>query len=387
MDYESRQLEELMAKVSCVKVKDKYILSFEQSHFKIGQTIFDIIETLSCEKNSFQERLQLVKNKWGYQSSELLSLLSFDKKIKESSSTANSRKNYIYLKVTILKGSFLLFLQNAFEWLFNPIVFKILLALSLISTATFFLIGEDFFRISDINGAKDFWIVYGSILSILLFHEVGHASCAKYHQIKSSNIGFGIYMIFPVFYSDVSAAWQLEPRKRIQIDFGGIYFQLILNLILISIYFLNGRSQALNAIVVTNTIIGLFCFNPFLRNDGYWMFADLFDITNLLEKSFNFPIRLYKLGKLDEMITTIKSNKPLALYSICNYVFFVFFGYYAIVDFLPSITSQFFNFLLAGDFSNIPFMLILKFTIAYFFITRIAIRYFKYFKVKILKLG
>ena len=53
------------------------------------------------------------------------------------------------------------------------------------------------------------------MISSSFFHELGHAAACKYFGIRHGGIGFGLYLNFPVLYTDVTEVWklynQLEP--------------------------------------------------------------------------------------------------------------------------------------------------------------------------------
>src|SRR5437870_1013827 len=71
----------------------------------------------------------------------------------------------------------------------------------------------------------EFLTAYALFFVSLIAHEFGHAgACARYGG-RPSAIGFGIYLAFPVLFSDVTAAWDLRRWQRVVVDLGGIYVQ------------------------------------------------------------------------------------------------------------------------------------------------------------------
>lgn len=55
--------------------------------------------------------------------------------------------------------------------------------------------------------------IIGLLAFVLLssfFHELGHASACKYFEVKHGGIGFGLYLNFPVLYTDVTEVWKLN---------------------------------------------------------------------------------------------------------------------------------------------------------------------------------
>ena len=60
------------------------------------------------------------------------------------------------------------------------------------------------------------FIVLLSLFLISSFiHELGHASACRYYELEHGGIGFGLYLNFPVFYTDVSSIWKLSRKKRL----------------------------------------------------------------------------------------------------------------------------------------------------------------------------
>ncbi|HLL23055.1 MAG TPA: hypothetical protein VK427_13035, partial [Kofleriaceae bacterium] len=72
-----------------------------------------------------------------------------------------------------------------------------------------------------------FWASYALTLGLLVIHEFGHAGACVYHGARVGAIGVAIYLIYPALYCDVSDAWRLSRARRVAIDLGGIYLQMI----------------------------------------------------------------------------------------------------------------------------------------------------------------
>lgn len=91
-------------------------------------------------------------------------------------------------------------------------------------------------------GDVNIYIILGVLLLLLLssfVHEIGHASACRHFGVKHGGIGFGLYLTFPVFYTDVSEIWKLKRTERIVVNMAGVYFQLILLIPFFLIYFLH----------------------------------------------------------------------------------------------------------------------------------------------------
>jgi putative peptide zinc metalloprotease protein len=120
-------------------------------------------------------------------------------------------------------------------------------------------------------------------LSVLL-HELGHLSACRYFLCPHGGIRFGLYLIFPVLYADVTPAWRLHRKARVVVDLGGVYFQLLLTIPLFCLHRGTLSPLWLFLFLELDGLI-LFAMNPFLRFDGYWVCSDLLGVANLRSRS------------------------------------------------------------------------------------------------------
>lgn len=176
--------------------------------------------------------------------------------------------------------------------------------------------------------ALEYLLIYFLIILIFIFHEVGHASAALHYNIRTPRIGYGFYLVYPVFFTQISEAWKLEPKKRMVINFGGIYFQWIAGSIFILLDYFNVASTHLwSGIVVINFVRLLYSFVPFMKADGYWIFSDGFGLTNLRKKSNQFLAAIFKsfsLQKARQITETKFQFYALTFFSFGTILFFSF---------------------------------------------------------------
>lgn len=242
---------------------------------------------------------------------------------------------YIFMKQTIIaagKGSTAYRLLSR---LFQRNISALLIFLSAFATIYFFCTdgvsafsGAYYHTITTFNFGKAI-MLYGCFLVIILLHELGHAAAACRFGVEPQEIGFGLYFIFPVFYTNVTGIWALPARKRTVVNLAGIYFQLIANLPLLILFYTGVCNPICFVLITANTIGLLSALNPFLRYDGYWLFSDIFNIPNLHVKSWCIYTSLLK-GKSSLKKTTL----PLALYSFFKVIFWVVAYYYCILFFI-----------------------------------------------------
>lgn len=195
-------------------------------------------------------------------------------------------------------------------------------------------------------------LFYPLITFILFAHELGHAAASYLFGVKPKNIGFGIYYIFPVLFTDVTGIWKLNKTKRVIVNLGGIFIQAIINLGLIYWTYHSGTNPEIIAMitfllkinVATMIINGL----PFMKFDGYWVYSDLFTLPNLRQQSNIYMVRFLNrfFPKLpiripEKVLKMVDLKNPfLIIYSIGRYIFMVYFYGRIIVFFFNTISMM-----------------------------------------------
>ncbi len=122
--------------------------------------------------------------------------------------------------------------------------------------------------------------VAGLTLASLLFHEFGHASACRYGGARPGAIGFGLYLVWPSLYTDVTDVYRLGRGGRMRTDLGGVYFNAIFILALGACYAVTGQPVFLAAAFVDNIQI-LQQLAPLVRMDGYFILGDLAGVPDL----------------------------------------------------------------------------------------------------------
>ena len=112
------------------------------------------------------------------------------------------------------------------------------------------------------------------------FHETGHATAARYGGARPGAMGAGVYLVWPVFYTDVTDAYRLSRAGRLRTDLGGVYFNVLFTLGAAAVYQASGFRPLL-VFVVLLQLETLAQFLPFVRLDGYYVVSDLAGVPNL----------------------------------------------------------------------------------------------------------
>jgi len=122
--------------------------------------------------------------------------------------------------------------------------------------------------------------ILGIVVAGTLFHEIGHATACAYGGGKPGRIGFGVYLIFPAFYTDVSDTYRLPRRARVRTDLGGVYFNGIFIVVSTMVLAATNYLPLIPAIV----FIHITMFQqmlPVVRLDGYYVLSDLVGVPDL----------------------------------------------------------------------------------------------------------
>ncbi len=115
------------------------------------------------------------------------------------------------------------------------------------------------------------------------FHEFGHAAAARYGGSTPGAMGFGIYLFWPAFYTDVTDSYRLGRGGRVRTDLGGLYFNAVVVLASFAVWWLTDWHAVL-LIVATQVIQMIRQLMPLLRFDGYHVLADLTGVPDLYQR-------------------------------------------------------------------------------------------------------
>lgn len=195
----------------------------------------------------------------------------------------------LLFKITLLPKNLLSVITDRTSKLFGRRLVLIILGLvTLAHLGTYYAIvaHHDPRTLAMLSGYK-YALAYAVIIACVLWHEIGHASALRYYGASHGAIGFGLYLVFPIMYSDVSDAWRLIGRQRAIVDLGGIYFQAMTSLLLYPAYLVT-RDPLCLSLVSCNDALILMSLNPLLKFDGYWLVSDLLGVPNLRRRSLKY---------------------------------------------------------------------------------------------------
>lgn len=324
----------LIKEITLYKVEKNYCTAnYNGKIYSIGIILYDTLISLQNE-DSIQETTYTINRVHNIEiDSNIIEnhINEFIEKICDTEKNKSTLYNYIYFKVKLFGSKSIAFVASFLSPLFNKYLLMTLTPIAIFFTIKLYgLFYEDGILNKQSSLRASFGglvLMYTGIAILGLIHEFGHSSSSSYYKQPSDKIGFGIYIVFPVFYSDVSKIWNLNKWKRIIVNLGGIYFQLLMNIIF---YFIYTNIQSLDNKVIlkffilANFMLLFFALNPFIRNDGYWVYSDFFSIKNLTQRATLFPKELFFMLKkkitFQDKLGFIYKNLPLLIYSFLFYI-------------------------------------------------------------------
>jgi putative peptide zinc metalloprotease protein len=324
-----------------VPESNRYLLIFQEQYYQIDQVSYVVLESIKngtdlCAtlKHAFPS-IDLSTNDLrvliNHLTKQVLPLLENE---------TPPKKKSVKELFTLVHPSAILPFTRGLSFLFNPRLFYPLLLLAVILNSAFwFLVKYQVlhFKGQGYLGTEAYLGYLIAIFGFLLLHEFGHATASMVMGKAPGKIGVGIYFVFPAFFTDLTAIWSLKRHQRIVINLGGIYLQLLINLLMMLILIVFQGSPSLVSfmlrIIGFNILISLYNINPFFKFDGYWIYSDFFKLPNLRQQSnellrslfFAIPKFLFK-SRLKTNFRGL-SSPPLFTYTILYFVFMVFVWY------------------------------------------------------------
>ncbi|WP_104138221.1 hypothetical protein [Arthrobacter sp. ZGTC131] len=115
------------------------------------------------------------------------------------------------------------------------------------------------------------------------FHEFGHAAGARRGGATPGAMGAGLYLVWPAFFTDVTDSYRLGRGGRLRTDVGGLYFNAIVAVAIMGIWWATGF-DALLLVVLTQILQMVRQLLPLVRFDGYHILADATGVPDLFQR-------------------------------------------------------------------------------------------------------
>ncbi len=204
----------------------------------------------------------------------------------EEQQRTRARKHGFLLRRTLFPAKLAGRIATPFAALFGPVAVPVLIALVAAAAGAYWI---DTQHVAPRRlGRYDVPAGYALFVVSCLAHEFGHAGACKRFAVRPGSIGLALYLVFPVFYSDVTRIWRLDRRRRIAVDCGGLYVQSICGACYAAIY-VQTHAAALHCAITFIIAAALLDLNPLFRFDGYWIVSDVLGVSGLhahVERTF-----------------------------------------------------------------------------------------------------
>lgn len=317
-------------------IHETYLLEISGRFFEIGKDTAELLtyfKNNGCEKESIEAYVKLCDN---YTPEEINDFLeSISEKLDDEEINNDKRKTFLYNK-ELLPTSVVNRYSSILKVLFNKWVMFFGILLFVILDILYFV---DFTLSGKHNLTINLYVLL-ILLFILIFssffHELGHASACRYWGISHGGVGLGIYINMPVFYTDVSSIWKLSRMKRLVVNLGGVYFQMLF-LIPFLVICLFYRNNILDFIILTVNFNFPLTLNPFFKFDGYWIMTDALGVANLRQRGKEWlryilkKIRRRPINNYPYLLSLSKGAKvALITYTLIVNLFFGFYFFYMI---------------------------------------------------------
>jgi putative peptide zinc metalloprotease protein len=148
-------------------------------------------------------------------------------------------------------------------------------------------------------------LLFAVVILSAAFHEFGHAAGCTAGGACPGDMGAGLYLAWPAFYTDVTDAYRLDKRGRLRTDLAGVYFNLIFVLATAAVYFATGFEPLLLIIMIQHVEI-VHQLLPLLRLDGYYIISDLTGVPDLFQRMGAILASALPWRKPDDRVTALK---------------------------------------------------------------------------------
>ena len=317
--------------------EERFLLSCNGQFYEANFAVVELLETLQQHPTEEEGVGAYVHRKDGKYTPEQVRQV-INKFIAPLFAAKEKKRTFLYEKELFSEVAIDKF-SDMFRFLFNKVCMTIMLAITVILDFYFFLATDDLLQFNNQVTVYVIAVLFVFMIGSSFFHELGHASACKYFGLRHGGIGFGIYINFPVLYTDVTEVWKLSRIQRCVVNIAGVYFQCYWLIVLFVAFWLTNNDMLRYFILIMNLGF-LMTLNPFFKFDGYWIASDILGVPNLRGRSLELlsywysRMRNYPIKK-EPYLLQIRSLEKygLLLYSIVVNLFMGFYFFYIIPRF------------------------------------------------------
>lgn len=333
--------------LASASVKERFLLVYNGRHYEAGAPVVDLIRCLQREDTQEKAVAAFVEMKKGvFSCAQVEDVITRLIQPMFADGEKPRKRTFLYER-ELFSASVIDRFSDACSFLFRKTVMFPLMIAVLAADICFFCITDNLLTF---NGSANAYMVIGMLIFMVassLFHELGHASACKHFGIRHGGIGFGLYLNFPVLYTDVTEVWRLRRADRCIVNLAGVYFQMYILLALLALFYVTG-SDTVRYMILTLNLGFIMTLNPFFKFDGYWIASDVLGIPNLRSRSkelLGYVYRRMRGRAADETPYLLQTNRlgryGLLVYAVVVNLFMGYYFFYILPKFMVDFVASF----------------------------------------------
>lgn len=332
---------------SSASVQERFLLVYNGRHYEAGAPVVDLIRCLQQENTQEKAVVAFVEKKKGmFSYAQVEDVITRLIQPMFADGEKSRKRTFLYER-ELFSASAIDRFSDTCRLMFRKGVMLPLMAAVLAADVWFFCSTDNLLTF---NGSANAYMVVGLLVFMVvssLFHELGHASACKHFGIRHGGIGFGLYLNFPVLYTDVTEVWRLRRADRCIVNLAGVYFQMYILLALLALFYVTG-SDTVRYMILTLNLGFIMTLNPFFKFDGYWIASDVLGIPNLRNRSkelLGYVYRRMRGRAADETPYLLQTNRlgryGLLVYAVVVNLFMGYYFFYILPKFMVDFVASF----------------------------------------------
>ncbi len=324
---------------------ERYLVVAGDSYFETNALTASLLSALSASESREEGIRRFLSEHEGYSYEQIDSVVE-QSIVPKLTAAPEQQRQFLYQR-QLVAPHWIDAITSRLAVMFDRRLMVVLLSLAAVATTCFFTLNDNVLAFGNRVDSLTLIGLMAFVVCSSMWHEIGHASAIKHYGLRHGAIGFGLYLNFPVLYTDVTAAWQLPRRQRYVVNIAGVYFQSIVLTVLIGIYFATG-SDVVRYMVLMMVLGFILTLNPFFKFDGYWMATDLLGVANLRRKTqalFSYWIKriVGRKAAAPALLSEITGKMRVAViaYAVTVNLFMLYYFCYIIPMFIRSFVAKF----------------------------------------------
>ena len=251
--------------------EQRYLLTCGDNFYEAGEHLAHLVEILQNAPDEESGIQKYVSQSGGkYTTEQIRNVVK--NTVYHLFETKEKKRVFIYEKQLLSAEKIDLFSQRL-SFLFSKAVMSAVFAIGLMLDIYYFVSEKDLLVFNNADGPYTVTFLLAFTVFSSFFHELGHAAACKHFGIKHGAIGLGLYLNFPVLYTDVTRVWTLQRQQRCVVNIAGVYFQFLLLIPILGVLLLTGNDICRYIVLIMNLGF-VITLNPFFKFDGYWLMTD-----------------------------------------------------------------------------------------------------------------